>query len=318
MEYIILGITLALVLAFTTLIEGFLTVGNLLILAQNSTALAILGCGMAAVIINRGLDLSQISVMVAVSAVFGLMLSNGADYMMAMGAAFILALILGALNGWLVAYIEIPALMSTLATAMLIAGFCRWGILQGEFLVLIPKDLPQVIYISTGKISIFPVSVVIGIVVLIATFILLNLTVLGRMFYAMGDNYIAARLSGLSVRTATIWLYIFSAITAFIAGIIVSSSSGTVDFRIVTNGTMLFEVIMVVVLGGIPLRGGRGGVFNLIIGVVLISVLQNGMTLLNLSGQIQDLVKGLILISAIVIDNYINPKDTETNTQGDL
>ena len=121
------------------------------------------------VIITRGLDLSQIAVMVAVSSVFGLMLSNGSDYSVAMIAALILALVLGLLNGWLIAFIEIPALLSTLATAMLIAGVCRWGILQGEFLVLIPKSLPIIAYLSTGKISGIPVSVVIGILVLIAT-----------------------------------------------------------------------------------------------------------------------------------------------------
>ena len=318
LEYIVLGITLSTILVFTVLIDGFATLGNLSIIARNSTALVILSCGMGVVIISRGLDLSQIAVMVAVSAVFGLILSNGSDYSVALLAAFLLTLVLGLLNGWLIAYIEIPAILSTLATAMLIAGICRWGILQGEFLVLIPKDIPIVAYLSTGELFFLPVSVVMGIAVLIATFVLLNQTVLGRIFYAMGDNYIAARLTGLSVRMATIWLYIFSAITAFIAGIIISSASGTVDFRIVTNGILLFEVIMVVVLGGIRLRGGRGGVFNIIIGVMLISVLRNGMTLLNLSGQVQDLVKGLVLISAIVIDNYINPRNTETDTHGDL
>ena len=318
LEYIVLGITLTITLVFAFLIEGFATLGNLAIVAQNSTALVILSCGMAVVIITRGLDLSQISVMVAVSSVFGLLLSNGSDYSIAMLAAVFLAVILGLLNGWLIAFIEIPALLSTLATAMLIAGVCRWGFLQGEFLVLIPKSLPIIEYISTGKMIGIPVSVVIGALVLIATSLLLNKTVLGRIVYAMGDNYIAARLTGLSVRMATVWVYVFSALTACIAGIIVSSASGTVDFRIVTNGTLLFEVIMVVVLGGIRLRGGRGGVVNLIIGVLLISVLRNGMTLMNLSGQVQDLVKGLVLISAIVIDNYINPRDTETDTQGDL
>jgi len=318
LEYIILGLTLLISLVFTSQIDGFATLGNLAIITRNSAALVILSCGMGVVIITRGLDLSQVAVMVAVSAVFGLMLSNGSDYTVALFASLLLTLALGVFNGWLIAFIEIPALLSTLATAMLITGFCRWGILQGEFLVLIPKELPVVAYLSTGKLFLLPVSVVIAILVLIATYLLLSRTVLGRIFYAMGDNYIAARLTGLSVRMATIWVYVFSALTALIAGVIVSSASGTVDFRIVINGTLLFEVIMVVVLGGIRLRGGRGGVFNIIIGVMLISVLRNGMTLLNLSGQVQDLVKGLVLISAIVIDNYFNPRDTETDTQGDL
>lgn len=318
LEYIVLAITVSFVLIFSISIDGFATSGNLSNMAKNSAALAVLSCGMAVVVITRGLDLSQIAVMVTVSAVFGLMLSSGSGYGAALGATLILAVVFGVLNGWLIAFIEIPALLSTLATAMLITGFGRWGILQGEFLVLIPKDLPIVTFLSTGKVFFLPVSVAIAVLVMTATFVLLNRTVVGRIFYAMGDNFVAARLTGFSVRIATIWAYVFCALAAAIAGIIISSASGTVDFRIVTNGTLLFEVIMVVVLGGIPLRGGRGGVVNVLIGVLLISVLRNGMTLMNLSGQIQDLVKGVVLISAIVIDNYFNPRDTETDTQGDL
>ncbi len=318
LESIVLAITVIFALLFSLFIDGFATFGNLSNMAQNSAALAVLSCGMAVVIITRGLDLSQIAVMVTASAVFGLMLSQGSNYGAALVASLLLAAAFGVLNGWLIAFIEIPALLSTLATAMLITGFGRWGILQGEFLVLIPKDLPVMAFLATGRLFFLPVSVVIVLVVMIATYVLLRRTVYGRVFYAMGDNFIAARLTGFSVRIATIWVYVFSALVAAIAGVIISSASGTVDFRIVTNGTLLFEVIMVVVLGGIPLRGGRGGVMNVIIGVLLISVLRNGMTLMNLSGQVQDLVKGMVLISAIVIDNYFNPRDTETDTQGDL
>ncbi len=318
LEYIVLTITLIFVLTFSIFIDGFASMGNLSNMAQNSAALVVLACGMAVVIITRGLDLSQIAVMVAVSSVFGLMLAGGWGPLPALTATFLLAVGFGILNGWLIAFIEIPALLSTLATAMLIAGFGRWGILQGDFLVIIPKDLPIMEFLSTGRIASLPVAVVIAALALIVTHLLLGRTVLGRVIHALGDNYVAARLTGFSVRIATIWAYVFSALAAAVAGLIISASSGTVDFRIVTNGTLLFEVIMVVVLGGIPLRGGRGSVYNVIIGVALISVLRNGMTLMDLSGQVQDLVKGLVLIFAIVIDNYFNPKDTETDTQGDL
>jgi ribose transport system permease protein len=134
----------------------------------------------------------------------------------------------------------------------------------------------------------------------------------------MGDNSQSARLSGLPVRTTTIVVYVFAALTALLAGLITSSASGAVDFRTVSNGTLLFDVILVVVLGGIPLRGGRGGVHNIVIGLALIVVLRNGMTLLDFTTQTQDMLKGLVLILAIVIDNYLNPRDTETDTVGDL
>ena len=156
------------------------------------------------------------------------------------------------------------------------------------------------------------------ILMLAATWFLLRYSIPGRTTYAMGDNFGAARLSGLPVRTTTLMIYVYAALTALLAGLVISSASGTVDFRTVTNGSLLFEVILVVVLGGIPLRGGRGGVGSILVGVALIAVLRNGMTLLDFSTQTQDVLKGLVLITAIVADRYLNPRDTETDTIGDL
>jgi ribose transport system permease protein len=182
----------------------------------------------------------------------------------------------------------------------------------------LPKTNPAVVVLSQDLVPGLPMPVAAMAMVLAITWMLLRLTSAGRIIYAMGDNFQAARLTGLSVRTTSIAVYVFAALTALLAGLLTSAASGTVDFRTVTNGTLLFEVILVVVLGGIPLRGGRGGVWNIVVGVALIAVLRNGMTLLNFSTQIQDVLKGLVLIIAIVVDNYLNPRDTETDTTGDL
>jgi ribose transport system permease protein len=162
------------------------------------------------------------------------------------------------------------------------------------------------------------VPVVLAIAVLLITWLVLRYTTPGRVTYAMGDNFAAARLSGLPVRTTTLLIYVFAALTALVAGLISAAASGTVDFRTVTSGSLLFEVILVVVLGGIPLRGGRGGVRNILVGLALVAVLRNGMTLMNLTTQTQDMLKGVVLLLAIVTDNYLNPRDTETDTVGDL
>jgi ribose transport system permease protein len=154
--------------------------------------------------------------------------------------------------------------------------------------------------------------------VLVAGWVLLNRTSAGRTIFAMGDNFQAARMTGLPVRPATVVVYVWAAICALLAGLITSSASGTVDFRAVTNGTLLFEVVLVVVLGGIPLRGGRGGIGNILVGIGLVAVLKNGMTLMNVSTQVQDVLKGVVLLAAIVTDNWMNPRDTETDTVGDL
>jgi ribose transport system permease protein len=317
-ESLVLALALAAAVIFAVFVNGFASWQNVSNLAQNSASLTILSCGMAVVIITRGLDLSQIAVMVAASTAFGILLTGGYGVPAALAVALVAAVVLGVVNGWLVAYFEIPSLLATLATAMLITGGSRWAILQGEFLVLLPKDNPFIAEISSGRILGVPLSVAVAVAIVAVTGILLSQTIVGRTVYAMGDNIGAARLSGLPVRAVTLLAYVFAALTALIAGLIVASSSGAVDFRTVTNGTLLFEVIMVVVLGGVSLRGGRGSVLSIIAGVFLIAVLRNGMTLMNLSTQAQGLILGMTLITAIVIDNYRNPRDPETETQGDL
>ncbi|PWV97786.1 ribose transport system permease protein [Hoeflea marina] len=318
LEYVVMAVTVALVVVFSLTVDGFATLGNAGVILSNSASLVILSCGMAVVIISRGLDLSLIAVMVAGATTFSVFIN--ADYPASMAFLVTLAAmaLVGLANAWLIAYVEIPAMLATLASAMLVTGLFRFTILRGEFMLLLSKSSPAVVFLSGNIMPGLSTPVALMLVTLAATMLLLRAMSAGRTIYAMGDNFQAARLSGLPVRTTTIVVYVFAAFTALCAGLVSSAASGAVDFRTVTNGTLLFEVILVVVLGGIPLRGGRGSVRNIIVGVALIAVLRNGMTLMNFTSQMQDLLKGLVLIIAIVADNYLNPRDTETDTVGDL
>lgn len=318
LEPVVIGVTFLLIVAFSFAADGFATLGNLRVIISNSASLVILSCGMAVVIISRGLDLSLIAQMVAGAATFSILIGAGFSGLPAILLTLLAMALVGGFNGWLIAFVEIPPMLATLASAMLITGLFRFAVLRGEFLLLLPKSNPAVVFLAGDIVPGVPVPVALMIATLVATFLFLRHASAGRITYAMGDNFQAARLTGLPVRPTIVLVYIFAAFTALLAGLVISTASGTVDFRTVTNGSLLFEVILVVVLGGIPLRGGRGGVRNIIVGIVLIAVLRNGMTLLDFSTQAQDMLKGLVLIAAIVIDRYLNPRETETDTTGDL
>lgn len=318
LERVVALAAIVLVAVFSVSIDGFATLGNLRVILSNSASLAILSCGMAVVIISRGLDLSLIAQMIVGATIFGILISSGVDAPVALAVAIAGMIVAGFLNAWLIAYVEIPAMLATLASSMFMVGLMRFAILRGEYLLLLPKSDPTVAFLAGDIMPGVSMPVVLMAATLAATWFLLNRATAGRVVYAMGDNFQAARLAGLPVRTTTIAVYVFGAITALVAGLIMASASGAVDFRTVTNGTLLFDVILVVVLGGIPLRGGRGGVRNIIVGVALIAIMRNGMTLMDFTTQTQDMLKGLVLLTAIVIDNYLNPRDAETDTVGDL
>jgi ribose transport system permease protein len=318
LEPIVLAVTLALIVLFSLTIKGFATLGNLSVILSNSTSLVILSCGMAVVIVSRGLDLSQVAAMVAGATTFSTLINAGFSGPPAIILAILAMALIGFVNGWLIAFVEIPAILATLASAMFVTGLFRFAVLRGEYLLILPKSNPAVVVFKSDVLPGVTAPVALMIATLVVTWLFLRYATAGRIIYGMGDNFQAARLAGLPVRKTTVFVYIYSALTALLAGLVIAAASGTVDFRVVTNGSLLFEVILVVVLGGIPLRGGRGGVRNLLVGAALIAVLRNGMTLYDFSTQIQDMLRGVVLMAAIFADNYLNPRDAETDTVGDL
>jgi ribose transport system permease protein len=318
LERVVAVVAVALIVIFSISIEGFATLGNLRVILSNSASLMMLACAMGVVVLSRGLDLSLIAQMVAGALTFSVLVNAGTPWWAVLPLSVAAMALVGLVNAWLIAYVEIPAMLATLASAMFITGLFRYAVLEGGFLLLLSKSDPAVAFLAGDLLPGVSVPVALMVATLVATWALLTYSTAGRTIYAMGDNFQAARLSGLPVRTTTIAVYVFAALAALVAGLVTSAASGAVDFRTVTHGTLLYDVILAVVLGGIPLRGGRGGVRNIIIGVALIAILRNGMTLLNFTTQAQDMLKGIVLIMAVVADNYLNPRDTETDTVGDL
>jgi ribose transport system permease protein len=153
-----------------------------------------------------------------------------------------------------------------------------------------------------------------------ATAILLHLflsrTVLGRSIYAHGDNPDAARLTGIATRPLTMLEYALSAAIGYVGGVVMIAETALMHLQ-VAESTLIFDVIMVVVLGGVSLVGGRGNVMSVVVGTLLIGVLLNGMTIMDMDVQTQNIIKGIVLLVAIVLDSYLHPRDEETSKQGD-
>jgi ribose transport system permease protein len=135
--------------------------------------------------------------------------------------------------------------------------------------------------------------------------------------YAVGDNPFGARTTGIPTRPVIVLQYVLAALIGAFAGMVMAASVNSMPTRIY-NSTMIYDVILVVVLGGIGLSGGRGGVVNVVIGTLLIGTLLNGMTILDVSYSAQNLIKGVVLLAAILIDSFVNPRNEETAQQGDI
>lgn len=314
-EQIVLLVTALLVFAFATSLPNFATISNLLNLLNSIAVLGILSLGAAIVIIGRGLDISQIASMAIGAATTALLMDSGTGIGLAVLAGFGVALGMGLFNGYLIAFVEIPPLFATLATNLLYFGLARTLLLGSTYVVYVPDEASAFLALG-GTLAGLPIPVLIffGLAVLVHLF--LSRTSIGRFIYAHGDNPEAASLTGIPVRPLTLLQYALSAVIGCLAGLVLMSMLSSIDTQMIM-GAEIFNVILVAVLGGVSLTGGRGGVVSVIAGALLIGVVLNGMTHLNLSSDIQDIVRGVILLAAILLDNRLHPRDEETARQGE-
>lgn len=312
---IVLLLTLVIFLALCVGLPGFLSVGNLFTLGRGVSILGILGLGMAVVVIGRGIDLSQIAIL-AVSAAIAISLINaGVPEIVSLLIGLAIAVSAGMLNGFLVSVIEIPPLFTTLASSLLFLGLTR-ALVVPHYQVFLEGGSNALQALGGTLPGGLPVPVLIFAICAVLLHLFLSKTVLGRFIYAHGDNADAARLTGIATRPLTMLEYGLSAAIGYVGGVVMVASTSLMHLQI-AESTMIFDVILVVVLGGVSLVGGRGNVVSVISGTLLIGVLLNAMTIMNLDIQTQNMIKGGVLLAAIIFDSYLHPRDEETAKQGD-
>jgi len=314
-EQIVFAVAALLALVFAATLPGFATIGNLLALLNNVAVLGILSLGAAIVIIARGLDISQIASMAMGAALAVLMMQGGWSLGWAILGGLAVTTVIGLLNGFAIAFVEIPPLFATLAANLLIFGLVRILIVGTTYVLYVPDDATGFLAMG-GSVAGIPVPVLVffGMAAVVHWF--LSRTRIGRFIYAHGDNPEAARQTGIPVRPLTMLEYVLSSNIGYLGGLILTAMLASIDTQVI-SGAMIFNVILVAVLGGVSLVGGRGGVISVLAGALLIGVVLNGMTLLNLNNDVQDIVRGLVLLGAIVVDNRLHPRDEETARQGE-
>jgi len=315
-EKIVVAISVAIFAVFSFIIPDFLSTSNVSSLVQNIAILGILGVAMAITIIGRGIDLSIVTSM-SVSVAWMLnLLNSGVPMSVALPLAIGFSVAVGLINGLFIAYVEVPAIFATLAMATLVYGFGKFFLVQTD-VVYLPEAWRWLSRAVTGDVAGVPIPVILFLAIALFAALFLRYARDGRFIYAMGENPQAARTSGIPVRLITVLQYVLSALIALAAGLLMSMLVASMNTRI-SSSTLVYDVILVVVLGGIGLSGGRGGIHSVIVGTLLIGILVNGMTMLNLNYTMQNVIKAVILLLALTLDAIINPRDEQTSQQGDI
>ena len=290
----LLALVLLLVVA-TILSPHFLSTRNLLNVLRGASMVGIVGVGMTFVILNRGIDLSVgaiVGVAAALMAGYG-----GSNPIVWIGLPILAGAFLGLVNGLMITRLNLQPFIATLGMMIFARGLV-YIYTDGSALVV---DQPSDVFSFAGSGYLGPVPtpvVIFAAITLLAAFVLKR-TVFGREVYAVGANEEAARLSGIDVRRNRVFVYVISGVLAAIAGIVLTSRLGVAD----PNGGTLFELdaIAAVLIGGTTFDGGIGGVGGTVIGVLILAFLSNVLNLLGISPYSQMLLKGVIIVAAVVI-----------------
>jgi ribose transport system permease protein len=321
-ELIILIVTVVIFAGFSVFLDKFFSAGNLLTLMRSVSILGILSIAMAVVVISKGIDLSLIATL-AVGTALASVLSSGdvlpsidLPFIYAVLIGFIFTVILCAITGILVAYWDMASVFVTLAMAGVIYGLGR-TLFIGDELNYLPEDAVWLEYLGRGQLFGVPMPIICFLSLAFLMHLVLTKTTFGKFVYSIGDSGLAARTAGVPVRPILVMIFIIAGLVAYFAGLLTAGAISSINTRMV-SGSMIYDVLLVVVVGGIGLSGGKGGMHNVILGTLLIGTLLNGMVIMDISFIVQNLIKGIILLVAIMTDTILNPRDEQTTQQGDI
>lgn len=295
-------IALIILMAVITIINSnFLTANNLLNLLLQVTSNALIAFGMTFVILTGGIDLSVGSILALSSALTAGLLGSGMPVTLAILISLILGCILGMMNGLLISYGKLAPFIVTLATMTIFRG-ATLVYTNGNPITKGLSDTFLFQFLGQGYIVGIPFPVIIMFIVFIVLYVLLHKTAFGKSVYAIGGNEKAAYISGVKLNKVKIIIYSISGMMASISGLIITSRLSSAQPTAGAGYEM--DAIAAVVLGGTSLSGGKGRILGTLIGALIIGVLNNGLNIIGVSAFWQQVVKGVVILIAVLIDRF--------------
>lgn len=299
-EGVLLIITIISVLILATQTDKFLTVKNLLNQGRLMTEIGLLALPMTYIIITGGIDLSVGSVVGLSAIMLGYSWHNlGLPLWVAIGVALGIGLLAGAINGLIITRFHVPPLITTLATLAFYRGLAE-GIAQARSV----RGYPEWFYDLGQRESLgIPNQLYFLVIAIIISAIVLSRTTFGRSLYAIGNNELAARFSGIPVNRNKVIIYAFSGFMSGFAGYVLVSRVSTTRSDMGSGWEL--DAIAAVVLGGTSIQGGSGSILGTTIGLILIQLLKNGLALSGVTGDATIVVIGSVLILSTLINLFI-------------
>ncbi|MDQ0150401.1 ABC transporter permease [Eubacterium multiforme] len=293
-------VLLCIIITFVT--PSFLTLANISNVFTQVSVNAIIAIGMTFVILTGGIDLSVGSTLAISGALGASIIKSTGNIFLAIIVASIVGIAIGLVNGILIAKGKLQAFIVTLATMTIFRG-ATLVFTNGTPISKLPEKFLE---IGNGKLGFIPVPVIITIIIAIISIYALSQTRFGRYLYALGGNEESAKLSGINTDKIKVMTYVISGFVASIAGVIITSRIGSASPNAGTGFEL--DAIAAVVIGGTSLSGGEGKISGTIVGALIIGVLNNGLNLMNVSPFYQSIVKGLVILIAVLLDKKSRKK----------
>lgn len=276
-----------------------------ILMQYSGTAFVALGAMM--VLISGGIDFTTAEIMALGSTLGGIwyLRAGGSATLLIIGC-LLAGLAVGVINGVLIAYLKFQPFIATLAMQALIHG-AMLSLAEGELILL--QNNAVVDFLGKGKLLGMPIAFVLLLVFGVIMWFVMKRTKLGAYTYAIGGNEEALRSSGVNVKIYKMMIYVMAGLCASLGTILITCRMASVYSSV--SSTLLLDAIAATVIGGTSVRGGKGNVVGTIVGAMIIGVIANSLTLLNVPSNMHNVVKGLTIIFALLIDVAVNMRNSE-------